>query len=66
MFNDIIEKCLTTHGNLKTDNPIAYMQPLKDLPFDDYTGTNKATEAKIVSEIKNALRATLDLAEDVF
>ena len=66
VFNDIIEKCLTTHGNLKTDNLVAYMRPLKDLPFDDYTGTNKATETKIVNDIKNALRATLDLAGDVF
>ncbi len=56
VFNDVIEKCLANYGKLRTEDFVAYLQPLKDLPFDDYTGTNKTTENRIVGDIKSALQ----------
>lgn len=66
MFNDIIEKSMAAYGNIKPESLAAYMQPLKDLRYDDYTGTNKATETKIINEIKSALQPTVELSEEVF
>ena len=66
MFNDVIEKCISTYGNIRTESLVTYMRPLKDLPYDDYTGTNKTTETRITNDIKNALRPTVELGEEVF
>ena len=66
MFNDIIEKCMVEYHNLKTENLVDCMLPLKDLRYEDYTGTNKATESKIISDIKRALQTSVELNEDVF
>lgn len=66
MFNDVIEKCISAYGNIKTESLVTYMRPLKELPYDDYTGTNKATETRIINDIKSALRPTVELGEEVF
>lgn len=66
MFNDVIEKCISAYGNIKTESLVTYMRPLKELPYDDYTGTNKATETRIINDIKSALRSTVELGEEVF
>ena len=66
MFNDVIEKCISAYGNIRTESLVTYMRPLKDLPYDDYTGTNKVTETRITNDIKNALRSTVELGEEVF
>ena len=66
MFNDIIAKCMLEYHNIKTENLVDCMLPLKDLHYEDYTGTNKATESKIINDIKRALQADVELSEDVF
>ena len=66
VFNDVIEKCLSSKGSLKTEDLVDFLKPLKDLRYDDYTGTNKQTEQKIIEDIKSALRSTVELSEDVF
>lgn len=66
MFNDIIEKCMARYNNLKTENLVDCMLPLKDLRYESYTGTNKTTETKIINDIKRALQEDVELSEDIF
>lgn len=66
MFNDVIEKCMKEYNNIKIENLVDCLLPLKDLPYEDYTGTNKATESKITNDIKRALQTDVELSEDVF
>lgn len=43
-----------------------YLAPLQGLSYDEYTGTNKATETRIIMDIKSELRRTSNIEEDVF
>jgi len=66
VFNDVVEKCMSEYGNLKVTSLTEFLKPLQYLEYDEYTGTNKATEARIISDIKSALRANVNLDEDMF
>ena len=65
-FNDVVEKCASIHGNLKTESFVEYLKPLQFLEYEQYTGTNKQTETRIVNDIKSALRTKLDVSGDMF
>lgn len=66
IFNDVCEKCLIKYKDLKVESLKDYLDPLKDLNFDEYTGTNKATESKIVGDMKNLLKEPIAVDEDMF
>lgn len=66
LFNEICEKCLIKYHNLRVESFIDYLEPLKDLKFSEYTGTNKVTEKKITSDIKNLLKEKIHVNEDMF
>lgn len=66
VFNDTCEKCLIKYKDLKVESLKAYIEPLKELNFDEYIGTNKATETRIINDIKNLLRERLFVDEDMF
>lgn len=66
IFNDVCEKCLIKYKDLKVDSLKDYLDPLKELNYDEYTGTNKATETKIISDMKNLLKEPIAVDEDMF
>lgn len=66
MFNDIATKCCSLNGNFKVESFIEVLEPLKDLDFDSYTGTNKATQKSIVSDMKSLLKDNIVFNEDMF
>ena len=66
VFNDVVEKCVAKYDNMKVASFTEYLMPLQDLDYDDYTGTNKATESRIISDIKSALREIVTIDEDMF
>lgn len=66
IFNDVCEKCLIKYKDLKVDSLKDYLDPLKELNYDEYTGTNKATESKIIGDMKNALKEPVVVDEDMF
>ena len=51
---------------MKTETLVHYLDPLQNLEYERYTGTNKTTETSIVADIKSALRTTLDINGDMF
>ena len=66
LFNDVCEKCLIKYKDLKVESFKEYLDPLKELNYDEYTGTNKATETKIVGDMKNLLKEPIMVDEDMF
>jgi len=66
VFNEVCDKCLVKYGKFKASEIEQFMDPLKDMNFSDYTGTNKVTENKIVADIRMKLREDMDLDEDAF
>lgn len=66
LFNEVVDKCLVQYGNLKTESFVEYLEPLQYLEYEQYTGTNKATESRIINDIRNALRANLEFNGDMF
>ena len=66
IFNEVCEKCLIKYKDLKVESLLSYLSPLRQLNFDEYTGTNKATENKIVGDLRLLLRETLLIDEDMF
>ena len=65
VFNEVCEKCLLKYGNVKTKSLEEYLNPLIELNYSEYIGTNKATEAKIVTDIRKCLREPMMLNEDM-
>ena len=51
---------------MKVESLKDYLDPLKELNYDEYTGTNKATETKIISDMKNLLKEPIVVDEDMF
>lgn len=66
LFNEIVDKCISQYGNLKTESFIEYMEPLQYLEYENYTGSNKATESRIINDIRKALHADLEINGDMF
>jgi len=66
IFNDICEKCYNSYENFKVDSFIEILSPLSELNFDSYTGTNKAAQKSIVTEMKSLLRDSMVINEDMF
>lgn len=65
-FNEVCEKCLLKYQNLKIETLEEYLEPLQKLPFSEYLGTNKATEAKILNDIRSFLKEPVTMSEDMF
>lgn len=63
IFNDVCEKCLLKYQNLKQESFRDYLSPLENLPYSDYTGTNKSTQTRIVNDMKAALIETVSIAD---
>lgn len=66
IFNDSCEKCLIKNKDLKVESLKDYLAPLRDLNFDEYIGTNKATENKLISDMRDLLREPIVVEEDMF
>ena len=66
IFNDVCEKFLIKYKDLKVESLKDYLDPLKELNYDEYTGTNKATESKIIGDMKNTLKEPVVVDEDMF
>ena len=66
IFNEVCEKCLIKYKDLKVESLLMYLQPISQLNFDEYTGTNKVTENRIVLDLRYLLRETISINEDMF
>lgn len=66
VFNDSCEKCLMKYKDVKVESLISYLRPIKSLNFEEYTGTNNATVAKLENDIKKLLQETVMISEDMF
>lgn len=65
LFNEVCEKCLIKYKDLKVESLTDYFRPLVDLNFDEYIGTNKATENKVINDMKALLREPIQFSEDM-
>lgn len=65
LFNEICEKCLAIYQNFKIESVLKYLNPLKDLDYSNYSGTNKATESKIMLDVRSALREEISFNGDM-
>lgn len=66
VFNEVCDKCLVKYKDVKVDSLLEYLQPIKQLNFDEYTGTNNATVNKVISDIQGLLRENFEINEDMF
>lgn len=57
LFNDIIDRSLSEHNNLKVKSIEATLDPISKLNYDFYTGTSNATLQKVVADMKKELNA---------
>lgn len=66
VFNEVCEKCLLKYKDLKVESLLDCVSPLSELNFDEYIGTNKATETKIINDIRKLLRDPIQIDEGMF
>lgn len=66
IFNDICNRTLQEYGNLQVKSILEIIEPLSLLEYDQYIGTNKATIARIVNDMNQALIRRISLNEDMF
>lgn len=64
--DEVFDMCLSKYGNLKVESLNDCLSPLSKLQYDEYIGTNKQTETKIVNDMKNILRDPIVNDEDMF
>ncbi len=57
LFNDVIDRSLSEHGNLKVKSIETTLDPISKLSYDFYTGTSNATLQKVVADMKKELNA---------
>ena len=65
LFNEIFDNCITKYKNFKAESITDFLMPLVNLDYSKYTGTNKATETRIMQEVRSALREEISLQEDI-
>lgn len=65
VFNEVCEKCLLKYQNVKIESLEEYLDPLKEISYSEYIGTNKSTEAKVVNDIRKILREPVVFSEDM-
>lgn len=66
VFNEVCEKCLIKYKDVKTDSFRDYLRPIQKLNFEEYTGTNNATMNKLANDIRNLLKESILINEDMF
>jgi DGQHR domain-containing protein len=65
LFREICERCLTRYKSLRIESLVDYLRPISQIDYSKYTGSNKATESKIISDMRSALKETLFFNEDM-
>ncbi len=58
IFNDIIDKTLADHSNLKVKSLESTLDPISKLSYDFYVGTSNATLVKVVADMKKELNSS--------
>jgi len=70
LFNDVTEKTLKEHGNLKVDSIFEILEPISKLDYDLYMGTNKAVLQKVINDMKYEInqydRISREFPGDIF
>lgn len=66
IFGEVTNRCLQDFGNLKKDSLMDIMEPISRIDYDDYTGTNKATIQRIVTDMRYELNKHTTVNEDMF
>lgn len=66
IIDEVLRRCLQEFNNLKTDSLKQILDPISTLPFDDYTGTNRATIERIVTDMRNELNKNTSIQRDMF
>ncbi len=53
------------YQNVKIESLEEYLEPLKEMNYSEYIGTNKSTEAKVINDIRKSLREPVVFSEDM-
>ncbi len=66
VFPEVTNRCLQEKGNLKMESLIDVIEPISKINYDDYTGTNKATIQRIITDMRHELNKHTTVNEDMF
>lgn len=67
IFNEVLNRSLQETGNVKVESLKKYLEPISALEYDNYTGSNKATLNRVISDMRYELNKYGDtLSEDMF
>ncbi|MFS0788644.1 DGQHR domain-containing protein [Shouchella sp. 1P09AA] len=67
IFNEVLNRSLQEKGDVKIDSLKEILEPLAVLEYDNYTGSNKATLNRIISDMRYELNKYREsLSEDMF
>lgn len=66
VFNEVCEKCLIKYKSVRSESFRDYLRPIQKLNFEEYTGTNNATVNKLANDIRNLLKESILIDEDMF
>ena len=65
--NEVLHRSLQEKGNVKVESLKEILEPLAILDYENYTGSNKATINRVISDMRNELNKYRDsLSEDMF
>lgn len=64
IFNDVIQRTIDRHSNIKVESIADVIEPLATLNFENYTGTSNATLNKVVGDFKKAINPKIRMIID--
>ena len=66
IFNETMNRSLQENGHFKPEAIKRLLEGISTLNFDDYTGTNKATIQRIVTDMRHEINRYSNVVEDMF
>lgn len=55
LANEVMDNCLKANGNLKTASLLKIVEPLSEVQYDNYVGSNRATVQRLVTDMRREL-----------
>lgn len=66
LFNDVFEKCVAQYSNFKVESLEKYLAPIERIDPIVFAGSNKVTIQRISNEMRQLLRESINVDEDMF
>lgn len=66
MFNEVITKTLTEHGNVKTPSIFKVIEPIGTISYENFSGAGNATIRRLTTAMRDEINKYSEIHDDMF